>query len=366
MDHGIVVPSRWSTGTNDPLKANAWALLNRERLLANYYRQLKEPKIKSMCSILKNYYRPDSEYLSTERSRGRMISGHTAGSYHNFINRKFIPYLRRYGALDFSDVTPPFIARFQNALLKNIKPQTVNYYIGCIRSMFDYLVLLGRIQENVFGKVLPLRVPEKDKGNTGCYHIDRIKGVFNRRWEDKRLLLLNLIIYTTNLRNKEIGNIKLSDMEKINKIPFLNIRSSKSINGERKMPLHPFVYQKIVQYSKEKKPDDFLLSKNGKPNQSTLYKKAYLAMGEMLGKTEACLKKEHISFYSGRSWWKTAMNAAGLGEVEEYFMGHKVSSDIAKRYNHKDKQGADILAKKAREVFAALDKYLFRPPKKKP
>jgi len=365
MDHGIVVPSRWSTGTNDPLKANSWALLNRERLLANYYRQLKEPKIKSMCSILKNYYKPDSEYLLTERNRGRSISDHTAGSYHNFINKKFIPYLRRYGVLDFPDITPPFIAKFQNSLLKNIKPQTVNYFISAIKTMFDYLVLLGRIQDNVFTRVLPLRVPEEDKGNTGCYHIDKIRGVFNKRWEDKELYLLNLIIYTTNMRNSEIERIKLSDIELINKIHFLNIKVSKSLNGKRMMPLHPFVYTKIVQYAKEKKLSGYLFSNNGKPNQSTLYRRACLTMGQMLGKTEANLKKENISFYSGRTWWKTAMNAAGLGEVEEYFMGHKVSSDVAKRYNHKDKQGAAMLTKKAREMFAVLDKYLFKPPRRR-
>jgi site-specific recombinase XerD len=365
MDHGIVVPSRWSTGTNDPLKANAWALLNRERLLSNYYRQLKEPKIKSMCSILKNYYKPNSEYLLTERNRGRKISDHTAGSYYNFINKKFIPCLRRYGIQDFSGITPPFIAKFQNSLLKNIKPQTVNYFIGCIKSMFDYLVLTGRIQDNVFSKVLPLRVPEEDKGNTGCYHIDQLKGIFNKRWENKKLFLLNLIIYTTNLRNSEIERLKLSDIEKLNTIRFLNVKVSKSCNGKRMIPLHPFVYKKIIQYAKDVKPDDFILS-NGKPNQSTLYKRACITMGQMLGKTEDYLNKEQISFYSGRTWWKTAMNAAGLGEVEEYFMGHKVSSDIAKRYNHKDKQGAAMLTKKAREMFAVLDKYLFRVPKKKP
>jgi hypothetical protein len=53
------------------------------------------------------------------------------------------------------------------------------------------------------------------------------------------------------------------------------------------------------------------------------------------------------------------MSAEGLGDVEEYFMGHKVSSDVSKLYNHKDKQGKNMLAKKAREVFKILDKRLF-------
>jgi hypothetical protein len=55
------------------------------------------------------------------------------------------------------------------------------------------------------------------------------------------------------------------------------------------------------------------------------------------------------------------MNAEGLGEdIEEYFMGHKVSGDVSKRYNHKEKQGRDRLENKVRLVFSILDKKLFK------
>jgi hypothetical protein len=54
------------------------------------------------------------------------------------------------------------------------------------------------------------------------------------------------------------------------------------------------------------------------------------------------------------------MSAHGLGpDIEEIFMGHKVSSDVAKLYDHKDKQGQERLAKKAQETFAILAKVLF-------
>jgi hypothetical protein len=41
-------------------------------------------------------------------------------------------------------------------------------------------------------------------------------------------------------------------------------------------------------------------------------------------------------------------------------MGHKVSKDVAKRYNHLDKQGKEKLLEKAHEVFSILDRRLFR------
>jgi integrase len=74
---------------------------------------------------------------------------------------------------------------------------------------------------------------------------------------------------------------------------------------------------------------------------------------------KARLKKENITFYSGRHFWKTLMNANGLGEVEEYFMGHKVSNDVAKRYNHRDRQGQEKITEKARRVFKILEAKLF-------
>ena len=44
---------------------------------------------------------------------------------------------------------------------------------------------------------------------------------------------------------------------------------------------------------------------------------------------------------------------------KEYFMGHKVTSDIEKLYKDLTKVGAGKLAQKAREVFAVLDRRLF-------
>ena len=38
----------------------------------------------------------------------------------------------------------------------------------------------------------------------------------------------------------------------------------------------------------------------------------------------------------------------------EYFMGHKVSGDVAKRYNHRDKHGQKKLIAKTKEVLKIL------------
>jgi integrase len=194
----------------------------------------------------------------------------------------------------------------------------------------------------------------------GCYELEKVKGVFDRPWEDELSYLLCLVIYTTGIRNSEIEKMRVKDMMTINRYTFLNIRQSKTENGVRTVPLHPFVCRKLAAFceAKGKGPDDYLFTGKGNHLQSPVYRKANADMGKMLGCTGTDLETQGISFYSGRHYWKTLMNAEGLGEVEEYFMGHKVSRNIAKRYNHLDKQGKKKLTEKAKEVYAILDKKL--------
>jgi integrase len=83
-------------------------------------------------------------------------------------------------------------------------------------------------------------------------------------------------------------------------------------------------------------------------------------MGKLLEQTPEQLAEQNITFYSGRHYWKTLMSSAELGDVEEYFMGHKVSTDVAAIYNHRDKQGQKRILAKAKEALAVLDRQLFK------
>jgi site-specific recombinase XerD len=355
LDNGTIIPSQWSTKTNNKPAAEQFASDNRETILAKYYAKTRNRK--NIFRILKNYYKKGSTYLEEEWNRGRRLSAHTAGAYHRFIIKKFIPFLRKRKITAFEEITPAIIAKLQNKLLKENKPQTVNYFIGSVKKMFDYLVIDGTLQENVISKTPSIPVTEDDKETTGCYTVDDVKGVFNRRWKDKRAYMLCILIYTTNLRNGEIERIKTQDVVRINDVHFIRVTESKTKNGLRIVPLHPFVYKKLRLYMSGK--EGYIFFKNGKNNESVIYRDAYMLMGKMMGKTESDLEKDGISFYSGRTYWKTLTSSEGLGDIEEYFMGHKVSSDVAKRYNHRDKQGKAALLKKCRELFRIFDRRLF-------
>jgi integrase len=193
--------------------------------------------------------------------------------------------------------------------------------------------------------------------------LESLNGVFTQNWKDTRSLVLILIIYSSDLRNSEIERLKLGDIISIDDCRFIDVKKSKTKNGERLVPLHPFVYDKIMDFIKDKNlsPDDFIISKQGRPLSSKVYKKANIELAEKLNMSETELAAKNLTFYSGRHFWKTLMNADSLGEdIEELFMGHSVSSNISKRYNHTDKRGKNYLLQKTRQVYSILDKSLFQ------
>jgi integrase len=238
-------------------------------------------------------------------------------------------------------------------------------------------LITGVIKENTFDRVKALKIGDKSTKARGCHEIDKVKGVFNKEWSDPISYILCLIIYATDMRNVEIERIRAQDITKIDNCHFINVQESKTKNGVRLIPIHSFVHKKLISFIAKtgKKSDDFLFTfatcgglptPIGKPNrvtwrnQSKIYKKANADMGEIMKITKDELKKQHITYYSGRHFWKTLMSSEGLGDdIEEFFMGHKVSGDVSKNYNHKDKQGRSKLVEKAKEVFNILDKKLF-------
>jgi integrase len=222
--------------------------------------------------------------------------------------------------------------------------------------------MTGVIKSNVFDQVKMIKTKRGGCKARGCHDINSLNGVFDTPWEDRLSYLLCLLIYTTGMRNSEIERIQVKDITDIDGCHFIDVKQSKTENGLRIIPLHDFVYRKISEYIKETGigSEDYIFSKGGKHNQSTVYRKANRDMGLKLGIREEDLREQGISFYSGRHYWKTVMNAEGLGEdSEEIFMGHKVSNNIRKRYNHRDKQGKEKVLEVARGIFRILDKRLF-------
>jgi site-specific recombinase XerD len=359
IDNGKLIQSKWNTHTNILQEAEQFARENRDRIISGY--RSKHAPRGELYSILGGYYKAGSSYLEKDKNRNRILCKKTISVYYHFMNRKFIPYLQENNIKTFFEIDPPVIAKFQDYLLsRGTKPQTINRYLSSINIVFNHLLTTGIIKENAFDRIKALKTGDKSTEIRGCHDVEKMKGVFNTRWNDALSCLLCLMIYSTGMRNSEIEKIKIGDLVEIDGINFVDIKDSKTKNGIRLVPLHHFVYKKIKRYIKQtgKKDGDYIFSDHGGPNQSTLYRQANTLLVEKLPLSGDDLKG--ITFYSGRHFWKTLMNSEGLGDdIEEFFMGHKVSGDVSKRYNHKDRRGREKLLEKAREVFAILDKKLF-------
>jgi integrase len=362
--NGKMLPSKWNTGTNDLLRARAFAVKNRDRIIAEY---LAKKADDSLYNILAEYYKKDSPYLTIDKNRKRTFCEQRRRIYYNFVNKKFIPFLKQLKITRFPQIKFSHLADLQDELLASgNKPQTINDHLSGLKLLFDHLLRKNIIEYSPFRELSALAVEDADVKITGCYEVDKIKGVFNKPWRDEAAYLLCLLAYTTGMREIEMMNLRASDIIQIGGYRFIDIKKSKTKNGVRIVPLHGFVYAKLAAYMKAHNiKDDGLIFENVRRDK---FIKANLDLALMLDgskkpdreKIKAGLQTQNITFKSGRHFWKTMMNAKELGDdIEEVFMGHKVTKDVAKIYNHRDKQGKEKIIKKTKIFMSILDNMVF-------
>jgi integrase len=359
---GKIIPSHWSTGTNNFRLAEQFAIENREKLLNDYY---KKNEGDNLFKFLADYYSLENEAYQLDVMRGdrKPIREDVRKQYFNFINKVFIPFMKEErGKKSLKDMEAIDITFLQNTLLETMKGQTVNNNLASIKPVFNHLFRYGKIQVNPFASKLSLKRKSED---TGVYELPELKGIFLKNWNDDISYILDLIIYTCGLRNEETNSLKVSDItNSFNGIMFenhfLNVCESidgKTKNAKRVIPLHPFTYQKLFEYIQKnnKGENDFIFDVKTED-----FSRASIVLGNILGYSEKELEEKNIRYYSGRHFFKTMLNAGGLGEdIEELFMGHKTSLDVKKNYNHRDKIGQENLSKKINIMFEIMDKTLF-------
>jgi integrase len=311
-----------------------------------------------MYAMFESFYENKSN-ITVNDVYSLRLSERCRKEYHAVILNKFIPFLKLEKITCFEQLTATSLNRFQDHLLAGkMKPQTVNNNLKAVKRMLASLTRKGILQENPGERIKGIPVNYEDKKTRGCYELDKLKSVFNKRWKDDTSQLLCLLIYTTGMRNSEINRIRLEDIINIEGCHFIQVKKSKTPSGIRMVPLHELVYRKLKAWAAENKrtPQSILFNFR----RAEICVDANSCLRKQIGVSEAEAAAENITFYSGRHFWKTLMNSEGLGEdIEEIFMGHKVTSNVAKLYNHRDKQGKKMMAQKAKQVFSILDRCLF-------
>ena len=347
--NGKTLPTKFNTHTNNLAVAEQFVRDNKDRLVDGYLARQDG----RMFTILEEYYINEQNLYISERSRIE---------YDAVIQKKFIPFLRFEKIATFDQITKTTLTKFQDSLqAAGLTAQTVNNCMKPIKKILAALARKGIITDNPGDHVKGIKVHEKDRKKRGCYDLEKIQGVFKKRWKDEESCLLCLLIYSTGMRNCEIKQIKMKDIQIIEGCRFISVKRSKTINGVRLVPLHEFLYRKLKARAVKNKKDPNSMLFDYQNARS--FNSANNELARMLKVSDEELESENITFYSGRHYWKTLMSAEGLGEdIEEIFMGHKVVGDVKKLYNHRDKQGKMRLAKKARQVFSILDRCVFTKP----
>ena len=367
--NGVMLPTKFNTYTSDiapelrEAAAEQYAIKNKDKLIEQYLAK-KDGRI---YKFLSEFYMEESNIPEVN-----ILSDRNRRDYENKIINAFIPFLKNEKIISFDQIKKTTLTKYQDYALsgkiKNlagindnenipIKPQSVSNYMKPVKKIFEYLARKGEITDNAAELVKGLPVGIKDIKPRGCYYLDMLKGVFNMRWKDDLSCLLCVIIYTTGMRNSEITRISLEDIIKIGSCRFIQIKESKTKNGLRLVPLHEFVYKKIISWANKTKRTNLLFD----DCTDETFIKANACLAKMLNVSADKMKEDNITFYSGRHFYKTLLNAEGLGEnIEEIFMGHKVGSDVRQSYNHRDKQGKERLEKKAKQAISILDRCIFK------
>ncbi len=329
------------------------------KTLGSYF---EKKKANTLYAVLRDYYTENSPYLIIDTARGRKINENSRRILHGFIINSFIPFLQKNKIKRFSNIKPVVMRNFQNYLLieKKMLPQSINRQMGGIKAIFSHLFMAGIIKHNIVKDISPLR--SANSKIRGCYSVDELKGIFKDTWKDKKSYLLCSIIYSTGIRNSELQKLKVKDLIVRENVDFLNIVKSKTSSGIRTIPLHPKVRKTLQEWIDEKKlsGEDYLFVSSCNKRIFKTAKKAGILMGSLLGKGKNDLENENITFYSGRHFYKTMLNLYNMGDVEEVFMGHKVSKNVSERYNHKDKRGEKELLAAARRAIEIIDDSLFQ------
>jgi integrase len=348
-NNGKILPTKFNTHTNDLETAEKYARENKERLVEGYLQRQNG----QMYKTLESFYKADTVVNDIY---SRRLCNHTRVEYYENIIYKFIPFLKREKINCFEQITTKTLHKFQDYLLSTkIKPQTVNKYFKPLKRTFANLARKEVIKGNPCVGLKGIPVQQGDKKDRGCHNVDKMKGVFNRRWKDNISYLMIMLIYTTGMRNGEILRLRKEDIVNIDGCRFISIGESKTPSGARLVPLHDFVYRKLC--ARNVPAGAPLFNFKGR----VPFNKANAELARQLGVSNEELERENITFYSGRHFFKTLMSSEGLGEdIEEVFMGHKVSSNVAKLYNHRDKQGKKMMVKKAEQVFTILDRCIFK------
>jgi integrase len=388
-DDGKQTDARMSCKTTDKEKATLYAIEHREAFLKDYFSKKNK---NDFYTLLTEYYTEKSELFKKARNK-RNIRDQQVKKYKGFIDNYFIPFLQNKKITSFEKANNiDIIEEFQlycqdekqNNMGKSLTAKTLNDRVDCaVAPIFNQVLKeksLFLIMKNI-----NVKAKEGEKKSIGVIPIRTTFSILLndffwqkvKKTDTKTPFLVNnirniekyrlycLLSNLCGLRNGEIVMLKKENITLIGKTHFLSIENSridgtgtKTEAGKRLVPLHPFIYQKLLKYIEDEKRTDYIFYNGSKVINSNDSGRARTILALLCGYDNDDIHNHNIVFHSFRHFFKTMIsNVLYEKDLVEYYMGHKNNNDMSKNYLHLGNVGNQYIEENGKKIIGVIEKY---------
>lgn len=187
-------------------------------------------------------------YLSSCRANG--LSEGTVANYER-ITQKYMDFIKENG---YEDASIASVNDWKVSLSEaGVKITTLNLYIGCLKSFFEWAVQMRMIDES---PIIPVIMPSKKAVNTErkkaykhvldeedfavILHGAKPKGVSEINWKRNKAILVMLM--TTALRNSELRDLRMRDLD----FEEGTVKVEKGKGNKERLAAFPKITQEVV------------------------------------------------------------------------------------------------------------------------
>ncbi|MDR0452632.1 MAG: hypothetical protein LBH15_06270 [Treponema sp.] len=407
--------------TENEREAVDLAIREKQGAIAEYWRRKNAREAKrdsiQLYQMLNNYYKPGSQYLQKDFNDNKdSIANLTPAQ--NAVKNFIVPFLKSKKVTGFSGLTREVYSDFKIFLQgKNFSIGYCNQILSCFNRVLKHMErydLIAKLPYSVgTGR---LRKPQEEEArNKGNFlPVEKLRSVIpfcvtlyrNKILKSFDSVLLLSLAMVSGGRCKEILSVKVSDIkwvprEKTHLLFIYNKKTERFLSDKdekfRKIPLHPFVVEMILEHiqSAGLGKESYLFSKKGRGESPRLdwsfSKKAitYLLIALQIreaareggaspaetlksfrGILEDKEKMEAIREYSEKnnfhfySFRHTLITLMGLEKIHpdfnDYFSGHKPEARIRDNYTHINTVNTELFCREYGKLYLdMIEKYFF-------
>ncbi len=191
----------------------------------------------------------------------RRSSENTVKAYIKDI-RRFFEYIQKPP----KDIVRSDVEKFVKSLSKGeitggeVTETTISRYISSLKTIFDYLQLIGVINENPTERV---RHPRLRKKIPSFLTVEEVKAMINTFDEEKELKYKTIIsvLYFCGLRVSELCNLRVEDVSFYP--PYIKVVMGKG-NKDRLVPISDSIIPLLEKYVERYKPKVYFIESRGK------------------------------------------------------------------------------------------------------